>query len=172
MISGCESGLLASAVQRNTSWDDRIFRKDEIERDEKVSYDVIRQWVRKALEKKPKWTELFITVWRKMKLDASIAPNWLKKAEKKLHEWKAQHYSGQSFPSSAWHYKFRLPNKLPKRSLGSWSSSFSFHPFSIHPIPDGLTQSEYSFRRSSKALTKLRHSPDSFKRYLIQHRTE
>ena len=43
MISGCESGLLASAVQRNTSWDDRIFRKDEIERDEKVSYDVIRQ---------------------------------------------------------------------------------------------------------------------------------
>lgn len=62
MISGCEPGLLASAVQRNTSWDDRIFRNDEIERDEKVSYDVIRQWVRKALEKKPKCTEVFIAV--------------------------------------------------------------------------------------------------------------
>lgn len=38
--------------------DDRIFRKDEIERDRKESYDAVCQWIRKIL--KPEIAEAFI----------------------------------------------------------------------------------------------------------------
>lgn len=38
--------------------DDRIFRKDEIERDRKESYDAVCQWIRKIL--KPEVAEAFI----------------------------------------------------------------------------------------------------------------
>ena len=77
--------------------DDRIFRRDEIERDRHESYDAICQWVRKILVKKPKWADAFITV--RMDgvsvndhatfigvSDASIVSKWLARAEKKLRE--------------------------------------------------------------------------------------
>ena len=77
--------------------DDRIFRKDEIERDRRESYEEICQWVRKVLAKKPKWAEAFIAV--RMDgvsvndhaadigvSDASIVSKWLARAEKKLKE--------------------------------------------------------------------------------------
>lgn len=40
--------------------DDRIFRKDEIERDCKDSNDAVCQWIRKVLHKKPDIAEAFI----------------------------------------------------------------------------------------------------------------
>lgn len=77
--------------------DDRIFRKDEIERERKESYEDICQWVRKVLAKKPKWADAFIAV--RMDgvsvndhaanigvSDASIVSKWLTRAEKKLKE--------------------------------------------------------------------------------------
>ena len=39
--------------------DDRIFRKDEIERDRKERYDAVCQWIRKML--KPEVAEAFIS---------------------------------------------------------------------------------------------------------------
>ena len=77
--------------------DDRIFRKDEIDRDRRESYEAICQWVRKTLAKKPKWADAFIAV--RMDgvsvndhaadigvSDASIVSKWLARAEKKLKE--------------------------------------------------------------------------------------
>ena len=77
--------------------DDRIFRRDEIERDKHDSYESICQWVREVLVKKPKWAEAFIAV--RMDgvsvndhaaaigvSDASIVSKWLARAEKKLKE--------------------------------------------------------------------------------------
>ena len=42
--------------------DDRIFRKDEIDRDERESYEAICGSVRKVLAKKPEWADAFIAV--------------------------------------------------------------------------------------------------------------
>ena len=77
--------------------DDRIFHKDEIERDRRESYEAICQWVRKVLAKKPKWSDAFIAV--RMDgvsvndhaadigvSDASIVSKWLARAEKRLAE--------------------------------------------------------------------------------------
>lgn len=77
--------------------DDRIFRRDEIERDRRESYEAICQWVRKVLAKKPNWADAFIAV--RMDgvsvndhaanigvSDASIVSKWLARAEKKLAE--------------------------------------------------------------------------------------
>lgn len=77
--------------------DDRIFRRDEIERDRRDSFEATCQWVRKVLEKKPKWADAFIAV--RMNgvsvndhaasigvSDASIVSKWLARAEKKLKE--------------------------------------------------------------------------------------
>lgn len=77
--------------------DERIFRRDEIERDERDSYESICQWIRKVLVKKPKWADAFIAV--RMDgvsvndhaaligvSDASIVSKWLARAEKKLRE--------------------------------------------------------------------------------------
>ena len=75
--------------------DDRVFRRDEIERDERESYEAICQWVRGALVKKPNWADAFIAdrmdgmsvndyaalIGLK---DASIVSKWLARAEKKL----------------------------------------------------------------------------------------
>lgn len=77
--------------------DDRIFRRDELERDERESYEAICQWVRKVLVKKPKWADAFIAVRMDgMSVndhaadigvsDASIVSKWLSRAEKKLRE--------------------------------------------------------------------------------------
>lgn len=77
--------------------DDRIFRKDEIERDRRDSYESICQWVREVLVRKPKWAAAFIAV--RMDgmsvndyaasigvADASVISKWLARAEKKLRE--------------------------------------------------------------------------------------
>ena len=42
--------------------DDRIFCKDELDRDERESYEAIYNWVRKVLAKKPEWVDAFIAV--------------------------------------------------------------------------------------------------------------
>lgn len=75
--------------------DDRIFRREELEREEKWSYEAVCEWVRKTLVKKPHWAEAFISV----RLDgmsvndyaasigvsdASVISKWLSRAEKKL----------------------------------------------------------------------------------------
>lgn len=77
--------------------DDRIFRKDEIEREERQEYDAICKWVKKTLIKKPNWASAFIAV--RMDgvsvndyaasigvSDASIVSKWLSRATKKLKE--------------------------------------------------------------------------------------
>lgn len=77
--------------------DDRIFRRDELAREEKESYEAICQWVRQTLIKKPKWADAFIAV--RMDgvsvndhaaaigvSDASIVSKWLARAERKLRE--------------------------------------------------------------------------------------
>lgn len=77
--------------------DDRVFRQDEIKREEKESYEDICQWVRKVLIKKPHWAEAFISVrLDEMSVndyaasigvsDASVVSKWLARAEKKLQE--------------------------------------------------------------------------------------
>ena len=78
-------------------FDNRIFRKDELDREENESYDAICQWVRETLSKKPTWAEAFISV----RMDAktvndyassisverpSRISHWLKRAEVKLRE--------------------------------------------------------------------------------------
>lgn len=42
--------------------DDRIFRKDELDRDERESYEAICDWVHKVLARKPEWADAFIAV--------------------------------------------------------------------------------------------------------------
>ena len=76
--------------------DDRIFHKDELEREERESYDVICQWVREALSKKPEWADAFIAVRldgesireyaARMFVDENNVTQKLKRAEKKLRE--------------------------------------------------------------------------------------
>lgn len=77
--------------------DDRVFRQDEIKREESESYEEICQWVRKILIKKPHWAEAFISVrLDEMSVndyaasigvaDASVVSKWLARAEKKLRE--------------------------------------------------------------------------------------
>ena len=80
--------------------DDRIFRRDEIDRETKESYEEICQWVRDVCGKKTNWADAFIAV----RLDgmsvndyaaligvtdASIVSKYLARAEKKLRD----HYS-------------------------------------------------------------------------------
>ena len=76
--------------------DDRIFRRDELEREKRESYEVICQWVRKILGKKSEWADAFIAV----RLDGEPIREYasriganennitqkLKRAEKKLRE--------------------------------------------------------------------------------------
>ncbi len=42
--------------------DDRIFRRDELAREERESYEAICAWIREVLAKKPNWAEAFIAV--------------------------------------------------------------------------------------------------------------
>lgn len=76
--------------------DDRIFRRDELEREKRESYEVICQWVREILGKKSEWADAFIAV----RLDGETIREYasriganennitqkLKRAEKKLRE--------------------------------------------------------------------------------------
>ena len=77
--------------------DDRGFRKDEIEWEQRKEYESVCRWIRMILVKKPKWAEAFIAV----RIDgvsvndyaasigvkdASTVSKWLSRAEKKLKE--------------------------------------------------------------------------------------
>lgn len=74
--------------------DDRIFRKDEIVRDERESYEAICSYVRKVLAKKPEWADAFIAVRMdeetirkyaaRISADENNITQKLKRAEKKL----------------------------------------------------------------------------------------
>lgn len=76
--------------------DDRIFRKDELEREERESYEAICEWVRKVLAKKPEWADAFIAVRldgepireyaARIGADENNITQKLKRAEKKLRE--------------------------------------------------------------------------------------
>ena len=76
--------------------DDRIFRKDELDRKERESYSAICDWVRKVLVKKPEWADAFIAVRMdgesireyaaRIGADENNITQKLKRAEKKLRE--------------------------------------------------------------------------------------
>lgn len=76
--------------------DDRIFRKGELEREERESYEAICQWVRAVLNKKPEWADAFIAVRldgesireyaARIGADENNITQKLKRAEKKLRE--------------------------------------------------------------------------------------
>lgn len=77
--------------------DDRIFRRDEVMRDERNNYEIICQWIRMVLKSKPAWAEAFIAVrldgvsvneYAKSvgASDGSVVSKWLARAEKKLRE--------------------------------------------------------------------------------------
>lgn len=74
--------------------DDRIFRKDELDRNERESYEAICAWVRKVLAKKPEWADAFIAVRMdeepvrtyaaRIGVDENNITQKLKRAERKL----------------------------------------------------------------------------------------
>ena len=76
--------------------DDRIFRRDELDREEQESYDSICQWVREVLIKKPEWADAFIAIRldgesireyaARIGVDENNITQKLKRAEKKLRE--------------------------------------------------------------------------------------
>jgi len=77
--------------------DDRIFRKDELKREEDADYEDICQWVRSVCGKKQNWADAFIAVRMDGKSvndyaaeigvkDASVVSKWLGRVQKKLQE--------------------------------------------------------------------------------------
>lgn len=84
----------ASEPLMNEVADDRIFRKDEIDRTERESYDAICEWIRKVLACKPEWADAFIAVRMngeptrvyaaRIDTDENNITQKLKRAEKKL----------------------------------------------------------------------------------------
>ncbi len=76
--------------------DDRIFRRDELDREERESYEAICEWVHKILVKKPEWADAFIAVRldgesireyaARIGADENNITQKLKRAEKKLRE--------------------------------------------------------------------------------------
>lgn len=77
--------------------DDRLFRKDELDRAEREEYEDVCSWIRQRLVKKPNWAEAFIAV--RMDgvsvndyaasigvSDASVVSKWLARATKKLRD--------------------------------------------------------------------------------------
>lgn len=76
--------------------DDRIFRRDELDREERESYEAICDWVRKVLVKKPEWADAFIAVRldgesireyaARIGADENNITQKLKRARKKLRE--------------------------------------------------------------------------------------
>ena len=76
--------------------DDRIFRRDELDREERESYDAICQWIREVLKDKPQWAAAFVAVHMdslptkdyavSIGVDPTTVTHWLRRAEKKLRE--------------------------------------------------------------------------------------
>lgn len=76
--------------------DDRIFHRDEIERDKRESREAVCDWVKKVLCKKPEWADMFIAVRidgenirdyaARTGVDENNVTQKLKRAEKKLRE--------------------------------------------------------------------------------------
>ncbi len=78
-------------------FDDRIFRRDEIERDLKEDHEDVCCRIRSILKRKPHWAEAFIAVridgmsvndyTETLGIkDASAVSHWLSRAEKKIRE--------------------------------------------------------------------------------------
>ncbi len=93
-VDGGEEDADTSEPLMSEVADDRIFRKDELDRDERESYEAICAWVRKVLVKKPEWADAFITVRidgesirayaARIGADENNITQKLKRAEKKL----------------------------------------------------------------------------------------
>lgn len=76
--------------------DDRIFRQDELSREEREQYEAICGWARCILADKPRWAEAFIAVHMDLVptkdyaasigIDPTTVTHWLRRAEKKLRE--------------------------------------------------------------------------------------
>ena len=76
--------------------DDRIFRRDEIEWEQREEHEAVVQWVWKILKKKPTWAKAFVAVRIDgvsvndyaafVGKDASTVSKWLTRAEKNLRE--------------------------------------------------------------------------------------
>ena len=91
-----EEDLDASEPLMDEVADDRIFQRDELDREERESYDAICQWVREVLVKKPEWADAFIAVRMdgepireyasRNGVDENNITQKLKRAEKKLRE--------------------------------------------------------------------------------------
>lgn len=74
--------------------DDRIFRKDELDLNERESYEAICDWVHKVLARKPEWADAFIAVRMdgepireyaaRIRADENNIIQKLKRAEKRL----------------------------------------------------------------------------------------
>lgn len=83
--------------------DDRIFRQDEIVRDERESYDAICGWVRQVLKDKPAWANAFIAIrmngmqTKEYAASLGVVPStvthWLTRAENMIRE----NYSNRQF---------------------------------------------------------------------------
>lgn len=94
---GCdeEDGDTSEPLMKRVA-DDRIFRRDEIERERRESYESVCQWVRKVLAKKPEWADAFIAVClndekirdyaARTGADENNITQKLKRAKKKLRE--------------------------------------------------------------------------------------
>ena len=57
-----EDDVDTSEPLMNEVADDRIFRQDDLSREEWESYEAICSWIREVLAKKPNWAEAFIAV--------------------------------------------------------------------------------------------------------------
>ena len=76
--------------------DNRIFRKDEIEWEQREEREAVVRWVWKILKRKPTWAEAFVAVRIDgvsvndfaafIGKDASTVSKWLARTEKKLRE--------------------------------------------------------------------------------------
>ena len=92
-----EEDIDASEPLLDEVMDDRIFRQDELARQEREDYEAICQWVRSTLGKKQNWADAFIAVeldgmsvndyaTKVGASDASIISKYLARARKKLAE--------------------------------------------------------------------------------------
>lgn len=91
-----EDGIDSSEPLMDKVADDRIFRKDEIERKKKEDYEAACRWVCKILAKKLEWADAFIAVYlndesirdyaARIGADENSITHKLKRAKKKLRE--------------------------------------------------------------------------------------
>lgn len=93
---GSEDDIDSSEPLMDEVADDRIFRKDEIERNAREEYEEMCRWIRRVLVKKPEWADAFIAVYlngetireyaARIGADENNITQKLKRAKKKLRE--------------------------------------------------------------------------------------